>query len=465
MPEKEEHREVIEKQPLSGNGTAHQSVKMQDRVSEIRSDEVQEILSHVPNWMIRWGITLIFGLIGLLLFLSWMIRYPDMISGNVTLTTEIPPVKLVSKTNGEIRRIYVREGITVNQGDFIAEIQNPLNEQAITYLKSTVFVIDTTFFREEDLENITTISFKDSGLVFGEMQTEYNNLKSAVKEYELLLTNTFRENKIRNLKKQLKYYERLATISNNQLNLSQTDIKKTEEKYQSDKRLFEKGVISKMEFYAKEKELTAHRQEVENLKKTYVQNNITIAEYEKQLDEFTYDFSEKERKLKERIALSMDNLNNFMHSWQQNYVIAAPFSGKVSYLSNLSENQFIQAGVPLFAVIPENNHYIGHIKIPAQGFGKVKTGQKVHIKLDNYPYHEYGQLNGEVVEITQIPSKTTEDQLVYLAKVKLINGLTTTYQKELEFKPEMSGTAEIVTEDLRLIERVFNQFKKVFDRE
>ena len=46
---------------------------------EIRSDEVQEILSAVPNWMIRWGITLIFGLIIMLVFISWFIKYPDII--------------------------------------------------------------------------------------------------------------------------------------------------------------------------------------------------------------------------------------------------------------------------------------------------------------------------------------------------------------------------------------------------
>jgi len=40
--------------------------------------------------------------------------------------------------------------------------------------------------------------------------------------------------------------------------------------------------------------------------------------------------------------------------------------------------------------------------------------------------------------------------------------LITSYNKEIEFKQEMQGVAEIITEDLRLIERVFYQFKKIF---
>ena len=38
---------------------------------ELRSEEVQEILTKVPNWMIRWGNTLFLVLIGMLLLLSW----------------------------------------------------------------------------------------------------------------------------------------------------------------------------------------------------------------------------------------------------------------------------------------------------------------------------------------------------------------------------------------------------------
>ena len=119
----------------------------------------------------------------------------------------------------------------------------------------------------------------------------------------------------------------------------------------------------------------------------------------------------------------------------------------------------------LFAVVPENNEYVGTVQIPAQGYGKVKVGQMVHIKLDNYPYNEFGQVEGIVKEISLIPNIVGEQQqAMYLAKISFSNGLTTTYKKDLEFKPEMSGTAEIVTEDLRLIERIFNQFRKIMDK-
>jgi len=44
----------------------------------------------------------------------------------------------------------------------------------------------------------------------------------------------------------------------------------------------------------------------------------------------------------------------------------------------------------------------------------------------------------------------------------LPNGLKTSYNRELIFDKEMRGSAEIITEDLRLIERVFYQFREIF---
>ncbi len=433
------------------------------QLENIRSDEVQEILCHVPNWMIRWGISLIFALIAMLVFLSWFIKYPDVITGKIMLTTQAPPIKLVTKSSGQLQKIYAGEGAFVQEGDFIAELENPLNEKSILYLQKTISQVEMVFLSESS-EAINEIVFNDSDFVFGVIQSEYNNLKSLVKAYEDFKTNNFKKVKMDYLYKQIDYYQRLAEISNGQIAAFERNLRNAKQKYQADKQLYEKGMISKMDFYTKETEWLRSQQELDNLKKSYVHNKITIAEYEKQGQDLNYEFAEKERKLKEGIQSGINNLKNFIFSWEQNYVLRAPFTGKVSYLSNFSQNQFIQAGTPLFAIIPDNNKYVGYIEIPSQGFGKVKEEQQVHIKLDHYPYHEYGQVNGKVIEVTQMPNRDVSgNQNIYLAKIALTNDLTSTYQKELEFKPEMSGTAEIVTEDLRLMERIFSKIRKIMD--
>jgi len=51
-----------------------------------------------------------------------------------------------------------------------------------------------------------------------------------------------------------------------------------------------------------------------------------------------------------------------------------------------------------------------------------------------------------------------------LIDVALPNGLKTSYNKQITFQQEMKGSAEIVTEDLRLIERILYQFKSIFEQ-
>ncbi|MEM0542469.1 HlyD family secretion protein [Flavobacterium sp. j3] len=135
--------------------------------------------------------------------------------------------------------------------------------------------------------------------------------------------------------------------------------------------------------------------------------------------------------------------------------------GKVSFLQLWAENQTVNAGDNVFAIIPTNQSgYIGKVKAPAQNSGKIKVGQTVNIRLANYPDREFGIIKGVIQAISLTPDK--EGNL--LINVSLPNSLETSYKKQIVFQQEMSGTADIVTEDLRLIERLLYQFRDIFKR-
>jgi len=46
----------------------------------------------------------------------------------------------------------------------------------------------------------------------------------------------------------------------------------------------------------------------------------------------------------------------------------------------------------------------------------------------------------------------------------LPRGMTSTYNKLLNFRPQLQGDTEIITEDLRVLERFFYQARKLFTR-
>ncbi|MGY0426726.1 MAG: HlyD family secretion protein [Polaribacter sp.] len=105
-----------------------------------------------------------------------------------------------------------------------------------------------------------------------------------------------------------------------------------------------------------------------------------------------------------------------------------------------------------------NEKYV--LRTPAQNLGKVKIDQTVNIKLQNYPDYEFGVLKGKVNHSSEISNKDG----FYTIDVSLPDKLITSYNKEIVSKQEMRGTAEIVTEDLRLMQRFFYQFNKILKR-
>jgi HlyD family secretion protein len=419
---------------------------------EIRSDEVQEILSAVPNWMIRWGITLIFGLILMLVFISWFIKYPDVIQGQIILTTEQPPVKLISKTNGYIEQLYFKDNTIIEKGQTIAEITNPTNKETIDNL--TILLTD---FQIQNVEAILPL-FENIG-VLGEMQTEFNNLYNNLKEYHQITKDNYYKKSLQNINLQIEYNDRLAWITKGELDLLNQEIINAKEKFNSDSLLYHNEVISKNEFFSNQSEYIEKKQRLINTKKTYVNHKITVTNYLKQKTDLKKGNDDKIRNLETNIKSATNSIRNYTQTWQQNYTITSPIEGKLSYLSSITQNQYIAAQEPLFAVTSNNQAYIGNIQIPAQGYGKVAKGQQVKIKLDNYPYQQYGQLVGEIENISQIAGKKG-----YFVQVKLTKGLISTYNKELTYTPDMMGVAEIITEDLRLLNRIFNKFRKVLDK-
>ena len=99
---------------------------------------------------------------------------------------------------------------------------------------------------------------------------------------------------------------------------------------------------------------------------------------------------------------------------------------------------------------------MGRAMLPIERSGKVKTGQRVIVRLANYPDQEFGIVNGTLSTVSLVPMENN-----YMVEITFPDGLISNYGKKLPVSHEMKATAEIVTEDLRLIERLFFPLKKI----
>ena len=100
---------------------------------------------------------------------------------------------------------------------------------------------------------------------------------------------------------------------------------------------------------------------------------------------------------------------------------------------------------------------MGKAQLPVERSGKVKVGQRVIIRFSNYPDEEFGTVEGRVASVSLVPAENN-----YMVEIDFPNGLQTNYGYTLPVLQEMPATAEIVTDDLRLIERFIQPVKKIW---
>jgi HlyD family secretion protein len=141
------------------------------------------------------------------------------------------------------------------------------------------------------------------------------------------------------------------------------------------------------------------------------------------------------------------------------YVLSSHITGKVTFTNYWAVNQNVVAGDVVFTVVPiVQTELVGKAQLPIERSGKVKIGQSVNVHFNSFPDNEYGMVVGKVNRISLIPTKDGK----YIVEVRFPKGLTTSYDKKLPLSQEMRANADIITDDLRLIELFLQPMKKIF---
>jgi multidrug resistance efflux pump len=420
----------------------------------IYSEEVKDVLSKPPKALFRWGNTILLIFIIIIFMLSWLIKYPDIVVAQAILTTEIPPQKEFASVTGKIDSLFVKNYQEVTKNTALAIIENTANYKDVMYLKS---ILDT--LKVNPLVSFYLPVDKMPILFLGDIENQFSLFENSYIQYVLNkesqsflnddLANTFSIS-------QLRY--RLKTIIN-QKKLNKEEVYFKKKDLDRSEKLFSKGVISTQELENKKLEYLQTERSFKNLNVSISQIRENISNTVNFKKQTTINNTRNEINLLKGVIQSLDKLKRAIKEWELKYLFKSNINGTVSFMKIWNKNQTINNGDFVFTVIPKKySSYICKVQAPILNSGKIKVGQSVNIKLSSYPANEYGVLKGTVKNISLIPN----NEGLYLLDVVLTKKLITTYNKELEFKQEMQGIAEIITEDLRLIERVFYQFKEIF---
>ncbi|EDP72175.1 putative HlyD-family transporter [Flavobacteriales bacterium ALC-1] len=421
---------------------------------ELRSEEVQDVLEAVPHWMIRYGNMFVLGLIVMLLFISWFIKYPDIVTSEAIITTDIPPQKEYTKVTGKLDTILVSDNEVVSKDKPLAIVENTAKFADVYYLKSildTIKVNNKVFYFP--IESLPI-------LFLGDIESDYALFENNYLQYQLNKElKPFSNEAIANQISKSELYSRLRTLqSQKSSNKSELELQKIEfERY---KKLFNKGVISKHDYESRQVTYLQAQRNYANIDASISQIREAISNANKTSRGTEINRTKEEINLLKKVIQSFNQLKHAIKNWEIQYALTSKIDGQVIFLNLWTKNQTVNKGDLIFTIIPkENSTFIAKLKTPAQNSGKLKIGQTVNIKLENFPDTEFGTLKGNIKSISLFP----DENGFYFTTVTLPSKLITSYKKEIDFKYEMRGSAEIITEDLRLIERFFYQLKNILD--
>lgn len=409
------------------------------------SEEFEDILTQMPRWAMRWGIISTFVFVTVLLGSTWFIHYPDIIIARCTLTSLNPPAKIIARSSGRIITLYVKDTSSVQAGQPIALLETTADPVKVEDIKKRLLKVQNTLISPEG----ATHSLFPELSSLGELQVSYSQFLLALSDYRFYSSSDFTSANVSSIEKQIEYSKAVEQKLKQQREVLKRDMEISQKKMESDKQLRTKGHISEAELSLSESQYLQKKYALDAVDANLVNNSMRVVDAQKSIQETKQQREERLHSTTIRLQEAYKNIVSAIEAWEKKYILRSPIAGKISFFRIWSENQIVNEGDEVFTIVPERTGIIGKVILPKYGSGKVKKGGKVIIKFDNYPSTEFGTVSGIIRNI----SLSSKDN-VYTATVDLEKGLTTSYERVLEFRQDMEGNAEIITDDLRLMERL-----------
>lgn len=122
----------------------------------------------------------------------------------------------------------------------------------------------------------------------------------------------------------------------------------------------------------------------------------------------------------------------------------APVNGFVSSLNINNIGEVVQPGQTIAELAPHGAPLILSASLPNQEAGFIKSGMSVQVKLDAYPYQDFGSVTGKVISVS--PDSKPDEKLgaVYRVKVALERNYVTESNQMIYFKAGQTATADII---------------------
>lgn len=417
---------------------------------EIRSEEVQEILGTPPSWLVRWGSLTALALFVLLMWLSFLVKYPDVVEGDIHLVSKDPPVRLTAPNASRIEEIIARNNTQVDSGEALIAFRSTANFRHVLSLED--YIASVRSLRDEDL-----LKFKvPKNLVLGELQADLFEFQDVQLKYNSEMYKELSTSDLRSSQSRISRLDRSMDYQKEMRRQIQEQIAEAEQERKNKEHLVSVNQAS-------QEDVNRVQRRIMDLNKELIRTETEIRDRDSELSALRIKVRSMERGADKETNFASDVLRESflrlragVNTWKQRYIMEAPRSGLVQFIGrNVAENNFVYKDEQLLVILPsKNKEIVGKMFIPFNRSGKVKLGQKVIVKLESLDFQEYGVLEGQVTWKSLSPRD--DGQKVELPiDVSFPSKMITTAGKQVPTEEELFGEARIITEERRFIERIF----------
>ncbi|GAB2969680.1 HlyD family efflux transporter periplasmic adaptor subunit [Hymenobacter coalescens] len=429
-----------------------------DTLPSFDNEAVQDLFEQRPAWLVRWGTTLLCGIVGALLLLGFFVYYPDLVRAPFRLTSSNAPKPVLAKTEGRLVALLVADNAQVRRGQPLAYLESTTDAPEALRLYAWLLSLRQQLEAADGSlpANVPDLPPLASGTQLGTLQADYAAFLQARAAYHDFQANGFYQRQRGILQQELQELQRSAQNLQEQRGLYQRDLELARKQYALNQDLYRQKVIPQAELRREESQLLA--KELPLKQAEYAQQLNTSAQFQKnkELLELARQNAAEGRDFRQ----ALNQLISRIETWQATYVLTATADGQLRFGSFLQEGQPIRLGQEVFYLAGSAQDEYGEVRLPQQNLGKVRVGQRVLIRFDSYPSAEFGVVNGRVSFISDVPHADG----TFLAKVTLTEGLRTSYGKELSYRPGMTANAEIITSNSRLLMKLFARLKEGLSR-
>lgn len=425
--------------------------KTMEQITDKRSEEVADIIDRMPTGWTRLVVAIIIVIVVTTVTLGCIIKYPDTVTGQISITGEIAPVRLISSASGRLH-LLIDNNTEVKEGTCIGYIESGTVYKDILRLDSLCKMMP---------EKGTKIDIPDY-LELGALSVYYNDFILSYIKYDQLRETKVYDNMRRMLRNQQLSNKQVSRNLNKEIDLNNAVLINLHRQYVADSVLHKSGALSDEELSQQYNSLLSHKQSDIELRITELVKQSEIKSIDIELAKVDVTVMEELTSSFNTMLAKYNILMNQIRQWKEMYLFISPIDGLLQYQGFWRNNTFISASSEVFSISPVKNRMIGELLIPAGGAGKVKVGQDVNVKLADYPYNEYGYVRGKVEILSTLTHNIESSEgtvKAYLATVSFPQGLKSNYGKRLQLNFESVGIGEIITEKRRLIQRLFDNLK------